>query len=224
MEFGAAFFNVYARETSGLTVVDIGSQDVTGSLRSACPPGNSYIGVDFVAGKGVDVIITDPYVLPFEDGSVDLIVSSSCFEHAEFFWLLFNEALRILKPEGLLYLNVPSNGAFHRFPVDCWRFYPDSGIALQNWGRRSGYNVALLESFTGRRKSDIWNDFVAVFLKDERSVAAHPVRMMDGLKLYTNGRRYGSGEMANYVIPSQDQDAHAKLIAIVRATNQILSR
>ena len=26
-----------------------------------------------------------------------------------------------------------SNGDYHSWPVDCWRFYPDSGIALINW-------------------------------------------------------------------------------------------
>jgi SAM-dependent methyltransferase len=70
------------------------------------------------------------YKLPFADGSVDVVLSSSCFEHSEFFWLLFLEILRVLRPEGLFYLNAPSNGPFHRYPVDCWRFYPDSGNAL----------------------------------------------------------------------------------------------
>lgn len=223
MEFGAAFFETYAKDATGLTVIDVGAQDVTGSLRTVCPDGNRYIGVDFAHGKGVDVVITDPYALPFDDNYADVVVSSSCFEHAEFFWLVFNEALRILKPGGLLYLNVPSNGAYHRFPVDCWRFYPDSGAALQNWGRRSGYNVALLESFTGRRKADIWNDFIAVFLKDEAHVASHPRRILDTLKLYTNGRRHGSDQITNFALASQDQDAHAKLIATVQAINRILS-
>ena len=223
MEFGALFFDTYCKGVSGRTIVDIGAQDITGSLRTVVPAGNRYVGVDFAAGKGVDVVITDPYALPFEDASVDAVVSSSCFEHSEFFWLLFNEVLRILKPDGLLYINAPSNGMYHRFPVDCWRFYPDSGVALQNWGRRSGYNVAMLESFTGRRKADIWNDFVAVFVKDEAHVPAHPARMMDRFKVYTNGRRYGSEEVVNFAAPSQDQDAHEKLLAAVRAINKILA-
>ena len=32
--------------------------------------------------------------------------------------------------DWLFYLNAPSNGEFHRYPVDCWRFYPDAGGAL----------------------------------------------------------------------------------------------
>ena len=224
MEYGAAFFNTYLKNTKDLTIVDIGSQDVNGSLRSVAPQNNKYIGVDFVEAKGVDVVITDPYSLPFEDESVDAVVSSSCFEHSEFFWLLFNEALRILKPTGLLYINVPSNGSFHRYPVDCWRFYPDSGVALQNWGKRSGYNCALLESFVGIRKTDIWNDFIAIFVKDENNSIKYMSRIQNPSIPFTNGRLYNSENIANHIRPSQDQIAHQKLIEIVNSMNQILSK
>ena len=222
MEHGAAFFNTYLKNSANLTIVDIGSQDVNGSLKSVAPKNNQYIGVDFEEAKGVDIVITDPYSLPFENESVDVVVSSSCFEHSEFFWLLFNEALRILKPTGLLFINVPSNGAFHRYPVDCWRFYPDSGMALQNWGKRSGYNCALLESFVGARKQDIWNDFIAVFVKDERHESKYPSRIQDGLTDFTNGRLYNSEEISHYLQPSEDQAAHEKLTAIVQSINGIL--
>jgi SAM-dependent methyltransferase len=224
MHYGEAFFKTYLKNTKDITIIDIGSQDVNGSLRSVAPPNNKYIGLDFVEANGVDVLITDPYSLPFENESVDVIVSSSCFEHSEFFWLLFNEALRILKPAGLLYINVPSNGEFHRFPVDCWRFYPDSGVALQNWGKRSGYDCALLESFVGVRKNDIWNDFIAVFLKDEKNVLQHTNRIQNDLTTFTNGRLYNSEIIVNHIPPSQDQIAHLKLIEIVHSINQILSK
>jgi hypothetical protein len=112
--------------------------------------------------------------------------------------LLFNETLRILKPTGLLYINAPSNGIFHRYPVDCWRFYPDSGVALQNWGKRSGYNCALLESFVGMRKKDFWNDFVAVFVKDESNTGNHISRIQNASKSFTNGRLYNSENIVNH--------------------------
>jgi SAM-dependent methyltransferase len=124
------FFDTYALGCQGGTVLDIGAQDLNGSLRSVCLPELRYVGVDFVAGNGVDIVLDDPYRLPFESESVDIVVSSSCFEHSELFWVLFLEIMRVLKAPGLFYLNVPSNGPFHRHPVDCWRFYPDSGDAL----------------------------------------------------------------------------------------------
>ena len=205
MEIGAAFFNTYLEDGNDLTIVDIGSQDVNGSLRSVAPKNNKYIGLDFESGKGVDVVITDPYSLPFENESVDVAVSSSCFEHSEFFWLLFNESLRILKPTGLLYINAPSNGWYHRYPVDCWRFYPDSGVALQNWSKRSGYKCALLESFIGMRKDELWNDFTAVFVKDEGYRAHYSKRIQDTSTPFENGRRYGSEDIINFSLQSQDQ-------------------
>ena len=197
-EYGAAFFNTYIDETLNLKIVDVGSQDVNGSLRSFSSPNHQYVGVDFVDGKGVDVIIRDPYSLPFDSESVNVVLSSSCFEHSEFFWLLFNEALRILKSNGLLYLNVPSNGLFHRYPVDCWRFYPDSGVALVNWGKRSGYKCALLESFIGERRTDIWNDFVAVFSKDEHYTSQYPHRIQEEMPNFLNGHIYGRNDIINY--------------------------
>ena len=84
------------------------------------------------------MVLDDPYTLPFADESVDIVVSTSCLEHSEMFWLSFLEMLRVLRPTGLLYLNVSSNGNFHRYPVDCWRFYPDSGVAMVCWARRNG--------------------------------------------------------------------------------------
>jgi len=122
-------------------------------------------------------VLEDPYELPFEDDSLDVVVSSSCFEHSEFFWLSFLEVLRILKPDGLFYLNVPSDGVFHRYPVDCWRFYPDSAVALAKWGRRSGFGSVLLESYTSDQRTDVSNDFVAVFLKDEAFASQYSGRI-----------------------------------------------
>lgn len=204
MEHGRLFFETYVKDPSGKTIVDLGSQDVNGSLRSVAPAEATYIGVDFDDAKGVDVVISDPYSLPFDDQSVDVCVSSSCFEHSEFFWLVFLEVTRILKPSGLFYLNVPSNGEFHRYPVDCWRFYPDSGIALQNWARRNGYGTTLLESFIGNQQDGPWNDFVAVFVNDEAHAAHYP-RMLERYTQFTNGRTREQEDLANFTTAQEDQ-------------------
>lgn len=205
MEYGRIFFSQYTKANSGIRIVDIGSQDVNGSLRSVSLSGNKFIGVDFVVGKGVDVVITDPYNLPFESDSIDVVVCSSCFEHSEFFWLLFNDIMRILKAGGIFYLNVPSNGNFHQYPVDCWRFYPDSGIALQNWGVKSGHDVVLLESFIGNQDKAIWNDFIAVFLKDASKIPQFPNRILAVKNAYMNGICHDANDMLKKRIVSEDQ-------------------
>jgi SAM-dependent methyltransferase len=211
---GERFFATYASRIENPLVIDLGSQDVNGSLKSFVTPGMRYVGVDFMAAKGVDVIIDDPYSLPFPDGSVDIVVSSSCFEHSEMFWLLFLEIQRILKPTGLLYLNVPSNGMFHRYPVDCWRFYPDSGNALARWARRSGYKTSLLESFTSEQELDAWNDYVCVFVKDEAHCDHFTERMISLFKDYTNALSYPN--LTDYLNPATyPQDVRRGIISRV---------
>jgi len=183
MHNGEIFFKRYLHHIktgSTVKVVDIGAQDVNGSLREVCPDFADYIGVDFIKAKGVDVVLDDPYQLPFANNSIDVVVSSSCFEHSEMFWILFLEVLRILKPNGLFYLNAPSNGSFHRYPVDCWRFFPDSGKALISWAKRNGHQSFLLESFVSHQKIKVWNDFIAVYVKHEQFKDDYPERMSTG--------------------------------------------
>lgn len=199
------FFQTYAKSFSSGIVLDIGAQDVNGCLREVAPPGLTYVGVDFVAGRNVDVQLADPYRLPFEDESVDVVVSSSCFEHSEMFWLLFLEVLRVLRPQGLFYLNAPSNGHFHRWPVDCWRFYPDSGEALVTWARYNQLRPLLLESFIGKKYMGLWNDFVAVYVKDERYGALYADRITEHTTNYLNARVAGVREVLAFQQESPDQ-------------------
>jgi len=210
----AAFFECYGPVLAtrpGCKVLDIGSQDVNGSLKQVMPAGFSYVGVDFVPGNNVDVVLEDPYRLPFDTQSADVILSSSCFEHAEMFWVLFLEILRVLKPGGLFYLNVPSNGEFHRWPVDCWRFYPDSGRALVRWAQHSGVDAALLESYTSTQDGDQWNDFVAVFVKDSQQAGHYPGRIVERLANFNNGMVLGEQQFRNF---SQLPEDRRKLAVI----------
>jgi SAM-dependent methyltransferase len=204
---GKLFFDTYAASLNGATVVDIGAQNVNGSLSDVMPAHLRYVGVDFVKAKGVDVVLDDPYQLPFDDESVDIVVTSSCLEHSEMFWLMFLEILRVLRPNGLLYMNVPSNGDFHRYPVDCWRFYPDSGNALVTWAQRNGLRPRLLESFVSEQRIDLWNDYVAVFVKDERFATSYPGRMVNRKPDFTNGMIAGSPQILNPRPQTQDQSS-----------------
>lgn len=160
-------------------VVDIGSMNINGGIRDVCPPGVKFVGIDFAEGPGVDYVMSDPYQVPIHDGQVDVVTASSTFEHSPMFWLLFLDVLRVLKPTGLFYLNVPSNGAFHRHPVDCWRFYPDAADALAQWARRNNLPTVFLESWWSAKGTDgsEWNDFVAVFLKDAQHADLFPNRI-----------------------------------------------
>ena len=153
--------------------------------------------MDLSSGPGVDVVLKDPYQLPFDDNSFDYVISSSCFEHSEFFWLTYLEVIRVLRPNGLFYLNAPSNGDFHRFPVDCWRFFPDSGNALSNWSKRNGYNTGVIEQYTSNKDSDIWSDYICIFIKDLNYISEYPKRIINDFKNYTNGSIFPHNEILN---------------------------
>lgn len=205
------FFDTYSRSfdiDKSVRVVEIGSQDVNGSLRQLCPNEFEYVGLDFQDAKGVDVIINDPYALPLESESVDIVLSSSCFEHSEMFWLVFLEVMRVLKPKGLFYLNVPSTGAFHRYPVDCWRFYPDSGSALVEWAKRNSISAALLESYI--EPSGMWKDCVSVFLKDSNYIDFYKERILDKHHKVKNGKIFGQDKFIN----SNENEINVSLISI----------
>ena len=169
------FFDTYAKHKESGLVIDIGSQDVNGSLRSVCPERFEYVGLDFQEANNVDIVLTDPYQFPFENQSVDIVVSSSCLEHSEFFWLTWLEIARVVKPDGLIYINVPSNGDYHPYPVDCWRFRLDAATSLMNWANRNGYPTRLLEAYTDQVCP--WKDFVAVYVGDEANVPMYPKRI-----------------------------------------------
>ena len=169
------FFEVYTKNIEGGTVLDIGSQDVNGSLRQVVPSRFKYVGVDFEKAKNVDVVLENPYVFPFADEAADILITSSCLEHSEFFWLTWLEILRVVKPNGLIYMNVPSEGGFHPYPVDCWRFRLSAAPALQKWGKRAGFNPLLLEAYTDMEPP--WHDYVAVFVKDWQHHHHYPDRI-----------------------------------------------
>jgi SAM-dependent methyltransferase len=192
------FFNKYVDKNNDDTkILEIGSWVSWFNIRDLKPKNSTYIGVDLSKGPGVDVVLTDPYKLPFDDNSFDYVISSSCFEHIDFFWLSYLEIMRVLKPSGVFYLNAPSNGDFHRFPIDSWRFFPDSASSLVKWGNYNGLDSILLEQYTSDKEKDIWSDYVAVFLKNREFLDKYPNRITQDFNNYTNGSVYPHNNILN---------------------------
>jgi hypothetical protein len=132
-------------DTNSLLVLDVGGADVNGSYHDIfSAPCFKYTAADLSPGKGVHLILDDPYEIPLPDGSVDIVLSGQMLEHCEYFWLAFHEMVRVMKPDGLLLLIAPSSGPIHRYPVDCYRFYPDAYAALAR--------------FTGCHLQEVWRD------------------------------------------------------------------
>jgi SAM-dependent methyltransferase len=94
--------------------------------------------------------------LPLADAAIDVVLSGQMLEHCELFWLTFGEMIRVLRPDGYLFLIAPSAGPIHRYPVDCYRFYPDAYAALAKFA-----GCHLVTCWLDERGP--WRDLVGVF-------------------------------------------------------------
>lgn len=119
------FAELYLEKNKPLTIVDIGSFDVNGSARPIFDkPPWQYTGLDITPGPNVDLVATNPYAWPIADNSYDVVFSCSTLEHVEDLYAWADEAVRILKPGGLLCVISPFVWNVHEYPLDCWRFCP----------------------------------------------------------------------------------------------------
>jgi hypothetical protein len=119
-----------ARARAEVEVLDVGGANVNGSYRDVfSAEAFRYRSAD-ISAEHVDIVLDDPYHLPLADASIDIVVSGQMLEHCEYFWLAFAEMVRVMKEDGFLFLIAPSAGPIHRYPVDCYRFYPDAYSAL----------------------------------------------------------------------------------------------
>ncbi len=155
-----------------LSIYDLGSCDINGSYKPLFDNDKwSYKGVDMQPGKNVDIVLKDPnHWKDIKSGSVDVLVSGQAFEHMEYFWVVMLEIRRILRPGGLCCLIAPSSGHEHRFPVDCYRFFPDGFRALAKFA-----SIDEIESYYTKEEgryvdgSEVWKDCVFIGRKPQKS-------------------------------------------------------
>ena len=142
--------------------LEIGSYNVNGGLKDSIKSYKSYVGLDQIEGPGVDVVSSPDDSFPFDDDTFDVVFSSSAFEHDPAFWITFKEMVRVLRPGGFLYICAPSQGSYHAFPIDCWRFLKDSWTALE----KTCPDVKLVKSYICDRDKE-WHDSVGIYQKIE---------------------------------------------------------
>ncbi len=113
-------------------VIDIGSLDVNGNnqgLFQNC----LYLGIDLFPGKNVD-LTTKAHELNLPNDSVDVIISTECLEHDQFYDLTLQNSIRMLKPGGAFIFTCattgrPEHGTRRTTPEDA-PFIQDCG----EWG------------------------------------------------------------------------------------------
>ena len=75
------------------------------------------------ANPHIDVFVDlNELPLPFDDSSADTLLLSDVLEHVMHPWELMEEVTRILRPGGVLLLNVPFYYPLHSIPYDYHRF------------------------------------------------------------------------------------------------------
>lgn len=120
------FINTLVPADNGVRVVDIGSYDVNGSMRSVVEGrGNLYTGVDITSGPNVDVVIDSSTWDPLVDGSIDFAISGSCLEHVFAPWEWVALLYKKMRTGGVVIVHLPFIMREHRYPVDCYRILPD---------------------------------------------------------------------------------------------------
>lgn len=165
------FYHKYCEKNiENKKILDVGSYDVNGTMKPIFEKGQ-YVGLDMESGPNVDVVGVS-HDIPFRGDEFDIVISSSCFEHDDMFWVSFQEMCRVLKPGGYMYIQAPSNGPYHGWPGDNWRFYIDSWKALEKWGKKLGYDIELVEHYidetTPTPPSEgprFWNDSIGIYRK-----------------------------------------------------------
>ena len=158
-----------SRAAEPLKIMDLGSLDVNGSYKPIFDKAAwRYTGLDVTPGDNVDIVLKNSYSWPeIKTNSVDVLVSGQAFEHIEFFWITMLEIARILKPAGLGCIIAPSGGPEHKYPVDCWRFYPDGASAMARFARMKVIEASTQWEPDERydNKSNTWRDTLLVCQK-----------------------------------------------------------
>ena len=159
------------KEGESLCIYDLGSKDVNGSYRPLFSNAQwKYVGIDMVEGDNVDVVLRTPYIWrEIASESADVLISGQAFEHVQYFWITMLEVARVLKPGGSCCILAPSSGPLHRYPVDCWRFFPDGMRALAVYAQLEVLEATTQWEDEGYQDgSDWWHDSMLVCSKPDK--------------------------------------------------------
>jgi SAM-dependent methyltransferase len=90
-----------------VTVLDIGSLDINGNNRYLFE-NYTYTGVDLAIGLNVDVVSRGHLYKTVTQ--YDVVISTECFEHDEYYDLTIKNMYKLLKPNGLFMFTCASPG------------------------------------------------------------------------------------------------------------------
>lgn len=117
--------HISPEEIRGKRVIEVGSYDVNGSLRSIVNllQPKEYVGVDVTPGPGVDKVVSACDLAgEFGKDSFDFVVTTCTLEHVRYWKPAISNLKNICRPQGTILFIVPSRCAYHGYPYDFWRY------------------------------------------------------------------------------------------------------
>lgn len=209
-------------DVGSLTVSEAGSENLLNYRKCFEGARFAYTGLDLAPGRNVDVVPADPYRWDeIDDESFEIVISGQALEHNPYFWITLAEMARVLVPGGLVCIIAPSRGFVHRFPLDCWRFFPDAGPALCAY-----VDLELLESYVEVRRlrkvthGQLWHDFLLIAKKPKLDSDPVRKRFYDQLRRIVDTRcpfPTQTGDRLGPAILEYERAQQASLYEVMRA-------
>ncbi len=155
MYLATKFENKYAKFEAGNNVLDVGSLDINGTLKTVFPISRyNYIGCDIKAGPNVDIVLDSPHNWQYI-GYYDIVVCASVVEHVDDIYKFFENLRSVCKVGGIIWILAPAFAKFHEYPIDCWRVYPDAmRFLLEKVAKLKILDVFCLESSYNESHTD----------------------------------------------------------------------
>lgn len=103
-------------------IFDIGAKDARGRYFGAPPPGARIICTDVRPGPDIDIVADAQHMPQIPSESADCVFLVSVLQHIPSPQKAIDEVFRVLRPGGVVYVNVPFLFFYHRDPEDFNRF------------------------------------------------------------------------------------------------------
>ena len=145
-----------------LSVIEIGSRDINGTIRAHFPAA-TWIGLDLHPGPSVDIVTDALDYTP--EALVDLVICCEVFEHCGYWGEVLQHVASWLKPGGRIIITCAGPGREPHSAIDGGELHPD-----EHYGNISQDELAEELHYAGFRGIEVsgnehWKDTYATAVK-----------------------------------------------------------
>lgn len=103
-------------------------------------PGGVWVRSDIEPGLDVDIVMDAHDLAPCADGTFDAYIAMSVYEHLRQPWVAAQQAARVLRPGGILFVMTHQTFPIHGYPSDYFRF---TDVALASIFQDAGLTIVM---------------------------------------------------------------------------------